>query len=269
MTPGTNLTASLQYVRGEISIADVQAGASDGTGDDNSRFIDVPVLIRDARAHVPCSPFPQSGFELLDHPTRLIPRSDGCPEVFKYNADLADRLRSTFNAKSVVVLKHTWRSSEVSATMPGEVRAPVFVVHNDYTQTSALNAVRDSLPDASTNAAPGEIPPFLLVTVWRSVAGTITHFPLAVCDRRSIASEDFMNVSRQRHGNSHELQLAKSNDRHEWFYFPQMTEQEALVFICHDSKRSSAPTLHSALNQSCRASQGVRRSLESRCALFC
>ena len=57
------LTATLRYVREKITLSEIQAGFSDGTGENNINFVDIPVKIRNARVFKPRPKFEISGVD--------------------------------------------------------------------------------------------------------------------------------------------------------------------------------------------------------------
>ena len=73
---------------------------------------------------------------------------------------------------------------------------------------------------------------FAIVNVWRSApgAGTIQREPLAVCDPSSVEDDDRVHyemIYPDRVGGNYAL---THTPRHRWMYYPQMTEDEALLF---------------------------------------
>ena len=76
---------------------------------------------------------------------------------------------------------------------------------------------------------------FAVVNVWRSIRGPVLDAPLAVCDARTVAQEDFVSsdlIYRERTG---EVYQVKHNAGHRWFYVSALREDEALLLKCYDS----------------------------------
>ena len=59
---------------------------------------------------------------------------------------------------------------------------------------------------------------------------------MAICDSRAIAEEDLIKVERRHPGRVGETYSISYNPAHEWYYFPKMTRDEALVFKVYDSE---------------------------------
>jgi len=109
------------------------------------------------------------------------------------------------------------------------VRQPVKVVHDDYTEKSSPERVRLYLPEEAGILLQSR---YAVINVWRSIAGPVAESPLAVCDARSIREGEIVPTSE---GVKHEVYLFHFSPRHQWFYFPGMEKNEALLIKCFDS----------------------------------
>ncbi len=107
-------------------------------------------------------------------------------------------------------------------------------VHNDYTEWSGPQRVRDLLPDEADDLLRRR---FAIVQVWRPIRHPVESFPLAICDARSISPDDFL-VSERRYPNRIGQTYAITyNPEHHWYYLPRMQREEALVFKVYDSAK--------------------------------
>lgn len=265
------MNAKLRYLGDRASPSVIHAGLTDGTGETNDLFSDVDVPILNARVHSPKPMLRVMGFELVDCPFApiLVDSSDQLKS--EYNNRLCSLLRSVTGGSRATVLRHNWRSSEIDPNHPGATRAPVLVVHNDYTASSAFESARPHFCSNSNGACESGSLPFMLLTVWRSTRGAVGQYPIAVCDGRTISTPDLVNVYRHRGSQVHSLQLARYSLSHKWYFYNDMQPEEALVFVCHVSKSgySFRSTLHSAVNiQSPESEMAPRNSIESRCIVF-
>ena len=153
-------------------------------------------------------------------------------------------VKEATGAARVRVFDHLRRSSkEISA----KARAPAFVVHNDYTERSGPQRVRDLFPDEADGLLQRR---FALINAWHSIRDRVETAPLAVCDARSIRLEDFIATeilyqdatgeaftraqSLERGG---EVFYLAHNPGHRWFYFPRMGVEEVMLFKCFDSAK--------------------------------
>ena len=111
---------------------------------------------------------------------------------------------------------------------------PARFAHVDTsTETSAVFAER-SLPEGR------KMQRYAHFTVWRAYSGPPQDVPLAVADARSIAREDLMVADAifDEPGKpdwSFESYLVRHNPAHRWFWFPDMSRDEALIFRTSDS----------------------------------
>lgn len=83
---------------------------------------------------------------------------------------------------------------------------------------------------------------FVFFTAWRNIDGTnpVHDHPLAVCDERSLVKPDDYICS-DLHFEHESKQLYHLNEanhkRHRWYYYPQMRQDEVLIFKNWDSDR--------------------------------
>ncbi len=115
-----------------------------------------------------------------------------------------------------------------------KIREVVRRVHNDYTEWSGPQRVRDLLPNEAEELLRRR---FAIVQVWRPIRHPVETYPLAICDARSISPDDFV-VSERRYPNRVGQTYAITyNPKHSWYWFPRMRREEALVFKVYDSAK--------------------------------
>jgi hypothetical protein len=132
----------------------------------------------------------------------------------------------------VVVFDYTLRSGDESEREAKLVREPVLSAHNDYTEWSGPQRVRDLLPDEAEKLLAGR---FAIIQVWRAINQPIESNPLALADARSVAFTDLMVAERRYPNRVGQTYRLRYNPAHRWFYFPEMRRDEALVFKVYDS----------------------------------
>ncbi len=74
-----------------------------------------------------------------------------------------------------------------------------------------------------------------IVNLWRPIRGPLVTDPIAVCDARTIELEDLVPsdlVYRDRVGETYSV---THNRNHRWFYFSEMSRDEALLIKVFDS----------------------------------
>lgn len=117
---------------------------------------------------------------------------------------------------------------------------------------------------------------YALYNLWRCVSPPPQDCPLALCDVRSIAPDDELAITAvtQEHGIGeirHDTSSYVFNPEHAWYYFPDMTPNEVIVFKTHDSDPSRPRRVaHTAFDDpDCPPDTHPRASVEARIlALF-
>ena len=115
---------------------------------------------------------------------------------------------------------------------PGMPRQPATRIHVDHTVKSGPQRARDFLGANAEDWLRGRMQ---VINLWRPIRGPLRDAPLAVCDARSVASEDLVPsdlIYRDRVG---EIYGVTFNPSHRWFYVPEMQPDEALLLKCYDS----------------------------------
>lgn len=172
-------------------------------------------------------------------------------------------------AHRVMVFDHTVRrrSWEAQARAPGDRRLPVMRVHNDYTERSGPQRVRDLMGDEAESLLRGR---FAFINLWRPIKGPLLDQPLAVCDAGSAQFDDFVRSEQRYQGRVGEIYVARYNPRHRWYYAPAMREDEAILIKCYDSRRDVARFVaHSAFDDpTTPAGTAPRESIELRTIAF-
>ena len=111
-------------------------------------------------------------------------------------------------------------------------RQPATRVHVDQTVDSGPNRVREHCPDEADQLLKGRVQ---VINLWRPIRGPLRDSPLAMCDGTSVAKGDLVASDLIYPNRSGETYSVKYNPNHRWFYFPEMTADEALLLKCYDS----------------------------------
>jgi len=175
-----------------------------------------------------------NGFVFVPHPTQVKDFFDKDQLQATYYPEVEALIRKVSGAKRVVVFDHTLRSGNEAEREARLIREPVLSAHNDYTEWSGPNRVREVLPDEAETLLKGR---FAIIQVWRAINQPIASNPLAIADAKSVAAGDLLIAERRyphRIGQTYRL---KHNPAHRWVYFPRMRRDEALVFKVYDSEK--------------------------------
>jgi hypothetical protein len=140
-------------------------------------------------------------------------------------------------------------------------------VHNDYTERSGPQRVRDLLGDEAEALLRHRV---AVVNVWKPIRGPVQSTPLAVCDARTIGPDDFVLTDLRYADRTGEIQSLHWNPTHRWFYYPAQEADEALLLKCYDSDRHVARfTAHSAFDDPTSPPDApARESIEVRTLAF-
>ena len=206
---------------------------------------DKTMTVRDGRALRDTFDLETHGFEFVDHPTQMNDFFDDAELKSVYYKEAGQLLKARTGANRVHVFDHTLRSGDEDERNAKSVREPVTRVHYDYTEWSGPNRVSDLLPDEADDLLKRR---FAIVQVWRAIRNPIESHPLGIVDARCLDERDLIISERRypdRIGQTYQIAY---NPEHEWYYFPLMTRDEALVFKVFDSATDGRArfTAHSA-----------------------
>ena len=209
------------------------------------------------------------GFVFADHPTRVRDFTDEAERARVYDPEVRALIKQHSGASEVVVFDHTLRTSDEEKQKASSVRPTVKSVHNDYTEDSAPQRLREIVGDAEAERRFAKR--WAIIQVWRPIRGEVLIDPLAICDGRSIPRQGFIRVERRYQYRTGVVYHISHHPAHEWYYFPRMTRDEALVFKVFDSDtgQPSRFTAHSAFDDPATpAGAPPRESIETRTFAF-
>lgn len=195
---------------------------------------DHTVRIHNGRPHRDSYSLDREGFAFVDHATKVGNFLDHEELRAVYYAEIEQLILRLSGAARVLIFDHTLRSGDEVAQKAQKLREPVSVVHNDYTEWSGPQRLRDLLPTQQAEAYLRDR--VAVIQVWRPIRGVVERDPLAICDARSVAFEDLVPAERRHSDRIGEIYQVAFNPAHRWSYFPRMRRDEALVFKCYDSE---------------------------------
>jgi hypothetical protein len=210
----------------------------------------------------------RDGFHFRRHDTNVEDFFDDDEIRRVYYPEMEALVKEEIGASRVVVFDHTLRTADDDDRETRKIREPVARVHNDYTEWSGPQRVRDLLPQEAEELLKRR---FAIVQVWRPIRRPVETFPLAICDARSVAPNDLV-VSERRYPNRIGQTYAVTyNPEHRWYWFPLMRREEALVFKVYDSLQDGRArfTAHTAFDDpTAPAGARPRESIEIRTLAF-
>ena len=234
----------------------------------NAEYREVEVTIRDARPTASALDLEREGFTFNTEGSAVSDFYDSDEIEAVYSPEVERLVKQASGAAEVLVFDHTIRVADDELRSERRVREPVHVAHNDYTPRSAPQRVRDLLADRADALLEHR---FAVVQVWRPIAGPVQDMPLAICDAQSIDEGDFVLTDLVYTHRVGEVMQLSHNPGHRWFYFPDMSPGEALIFKTYESLADGRArfTAHTAFaDPNAPADASPRQSIESRTLAF-
>jgi len=218
----------------------------------------------------------------------------------KYYADCCELVKKTLGARAVYAFDHNLRSPGNKGKDAGfgfQVQPPLQLVHSDYTEESARRRIRDltKLPtkndiqykiDSSRPLIPEDPDEllgrrFMIVNVWRNIhPEPVERNPVAFLAPHSVPNDDVIIHEIHFGDRVGENYNARHGNEHEWWYFPAVNRDEAVLLKTWDSagefcrwpspgKRVPATfSFHSAVEVGVREDAPDRQSIEVRCMVL-
>jgi hypothetical protein len=190
------------------------------------------VTIHNGRPEAAHFEFERDGFRFVHHDTKVADFFDQEQIRRIYYPEMEALVKAESGASRVVIFDHTLRTADDDEREVRKIREVVRRAHNDYTEWSGPQRVRDLLPQEADELLHRR---FAIIQVWRPIRHPVETFPLAICDARSVAFEDFIISERRYPNRIGQTYAVKYNPKHHWYYFPRMRREEALVFKVYDS----------------------------------
>jgi hypothetical protein len=267
-----SIRVPLQYLANDQNLAVYIASVGGGEIiPHEGNYIMQSMVIENGRRNMGNFHLDREGFELLKQSTAVTDffYDDSIASV--YEAEVTALVQRVTGAASVEIFDHTRRAASESIRKAKKIREPSETIHNDYTAQSGPNRLRQHFSDDPDRAEALMKNRFAIVNLWRPVNGPVYNHPLAMCNARSVAADDLVAVKRQARDRTGEIQFCLYNPNHQWYYFPQMQMDEALVFKTYDSATDgrSRFTIHTSfVDPDAAPDAPVRESIETRCFAF-
>lgn len=177
------------------------------------------------------------GFSVHDFQTGFAEWDDGDAVTERFYPEVVEFLKKTVGAKRVLVFDHTIRTKanqdkKLTQEANTSQRAPVALVHCDYTRESGPTRLRQLLPEEAEGLLGKRVAFF---NVWKPIRQDVLEKPLAMCDVDSTTPDDFFKLHlryRERNGENYVMRHSKA---HQWYYFPKMTPSNVILLKVFDN----------------------------------
>src|SRR4051812_7202579 len=195
-------------------------------------LVPVDVFLSNMRTARPPFTLERNAVTLVKEPSKLADYSS-TQEVIeqRYYPECAAQVKKLAGADHVACFGFAVRGGPDNS--PAGKRQPVMNAHVDYTVDTAGAVAERIAPPHLKGTRYG----FKAINVWRPIA-PVERNPLAVVDGSTVTREDLflcrLNASRSGMADSYGWNMAYSPAQR-WYYAPDMTPDEALVFTLIDS----------------------------------
>ena len=228
------------------------------------------IVIHDGRDIAETFDMDLQGFAFLKHETKVKDFTDEEQIQSIYYSEIEEILLNLTKAKKVLVFDYTIRIGDPAKRQRLGVRDPVRSAHNDFTDISAPQRVRDLLPPEEADAMLKRR--FTSVNVWRPILGPVKTDPLAICSWDSLRDGDMIPAERVYDNRIGGILNLSYNSSQRWTYFSNMVPDEIILLKCFDSMRDGRArwTAHAAIEQPGGNDRSLpaRESIEIRTLIF-
>ena len=226
------------------------------------------VTLRNGRRHTNEFALEKTGFRFVRHDTRVADFYDEDEIRRVYYPEMEALIKAEAGAKRVVVFDHTLRTADDDLRETAKIRDVVRRVHNDYTEWSGPQRVRDLMGDEAEDLLKHR---FAIIQVWRPIRHPVESWPLAIADARTLSPDDLVVTERRYPDRVGQTSAITWNPEHRWYWFPHMHPDEALVFKTYESEKDGRArfTAHTAFEDPATPAHArPRESIEIRSLAF-
>ncbi|MCU1785188.1 hypothetical protein NTD80_20805 [Pseudomonas sp. 13B_2.1_Bac1] len=238
------------------------------------------VRIRDARATDEALSVERQGFQIVKWPSKVV--QERLPELIEENrlpsevmgpanlaylAEMEPLMHEICGAREVFAQYGTVtvRFSKRAAARSWMTTAQF--AHLDFAKTDIDRLLQETLELTGRKVAP--FSRHVMMQAWRVLTPPPQDMPLAICDGRSVYKEDMVPLEfLGPEGSRNELVHSRGclfSPRHEWYYFPNMTPDEVMIFKGFDSDCPDAMNaMHTAFDNTSVVDTVPRGSVECR-----
>ena len=187
----------------------------------------------------------------------------------QYYPQVAQLVQAWTGASQVTVFDHNVRFDPKASQPQRGADRPVRFVHNDYTEISGPQRVKDILGDSAAATLLGQR--FAFINVWRPISGPVLDMPLGILDARSLQPDNFVATDLIYADRTGEVSSVRHRPEHRWHYLSAMQTDEVLFLKCFGSDTGGRTRYgaHSAFaDPTTPADAPPRESIEARTLVF-
>jgi glutathione S-transferase len=215
----------------------------------------------------------KQGFALKGFQTAFSDWADDEAVKVSFYPEVVEFLKNDLGAKRVLVFDHTIRTKandekKLTQETNTSQRAPVMLVHCDYTDKSGPIRVQQLLPNEADDLLKRRV---AFINVWKPIHNIVEERPLAMCDVTSSPPNDFFKLYLRYRDRVGENYVMRYNKEHKWWYFPKMNTEQVILLKTFDSEEDGRARFvgHSAFEDpTTRDDAPTRESVEIRTIAF-
>jgi hypothetical protein len=179
----------------------------------------------------------REGFALREFHSPFRQWDDDAAITARLYSDVAEFVRQEVGAKRVIIFDHTIRAKRNEKQQTSEhttsQRAPVMLVHCDYTPNSGPLRVRQLLPDEADGLLQRRV---AFYNFWKPLNRIVEERPLAMCDVTSSMDADFITMRLRYRDRNGEIFVMRHSPEHRWWYFPRMGPEHVILLKTYESE---------------------------------
>lgn len=267
--PEDYVAASLNYLADTtakpVTVQELPGVAPQRRSED---FAPRTVAIHDARPSAPDFSLDDQGFMLINQASSVADFYDDEQVSAIYYPEAEQLIKTVTGASRVEIFDHTVRTDRLANRAGTDTRGPARSVHNDYTEHSGPQRVRDLLPDEAKTLLATRV---AVVNLWRPIVGPVKTTPIALADASSVDARDWVSTDLVYPDRVGEIYYTRFNPNHRWFYYPDMQPDEVLLIKTYDSAVDGRARFvaHTAFDDPTTAADAPgRESIELRTLVF-
>jgi hypothetical protein len=231
------------------------------------------VRIEDARSRPRLPSLAEEGFASFLHKSQVSDFHSPEQLARTYEPEMERLVTEVSGADRVVICGPVVLRFRKAAPDSGELHIlrPAHFVHIDMSDSIVTGVTHLWWPRSDART----VRRFAYYNVWRVLSPPPQDIPLALCDARTVSTSDLVDSDSimdipGKPESSMVVGLVRHNAAHRWSYFPNMSQEEVLVFKSHDSDpREPRQVPHSAFRDaSCPPGVASRASIEARVVAF-
>ena len=273
MTGGTTVRATFNYTRDtgvapEVYFYEVLPGTAARAPGDDPREMTVHSGWDRARSFA----LDREGLALREFRSRFQEWDDDAAIGARFYGEAAEFVKQQVGARRVIIFDHTIRAKRNEQQQTSEhttsQRAPVMLVHCDYTPNSGPLRVKQLLPDEAEELLRHRV---AFYNLWKPLKRTVEEKPLAMCDATFSGPAEFITMMLRYRDRDGEIFVLRHSAQHRWWYFPQMTQDHAVLLKTYESETDGRARFigHSAFDDPDTPPDApMRESIEIRTAAF-